>query len=95
MMSLTKKIVLGTVISIEVNGKPIQEARPSTGNIAIKVLGGKDTNYTAGRTFEMSDLLYSNISRKTIDCLKDNFRDDMTDSDWDLIRTMKAKFGII
>lgn len=49
----------------------------------------------AGRTFDLPDLLYSNISRRTIDCLKDNFRDEMTDGDWDLIRKLKGKFEII
>lgn len=89
------RIVLGNVTSIEINKKPINEARPSTGNIAIKIKATSEkTNYTAGRTFDEQDVIYSNISRRTIDCLKDNFRDEMNESDWDLIRDLKQKFGI-
>lgn len=87
--------MLGLVVSIESNHKPLTEARMNTGNIAVKIKALSDkTNYTAGRTFEESDLLYANISRRTIDCLKENFRDDMTDQDWDLIRKLKGQFGI-
>lgn len=87
--------MLGHISSIEINGKALQEAKPSTGSVAIKIVGLKDTNYTAGRTFELTDLLYANISRKTIDCLKDNFRDEMGESEWDLIRRLKGMFEIV
>jgi len=87
--------VLGLVVSIESNHKPLNEARLNTGNIAIKIKALSDkTNYTAGRTFEETDQLYASISRRTIDCLKENFRDEMSEQDWDLIRKLKTQFGI-
>lgn len=88
------KVNLGTVVSIEANHKPIQEARAHHGNIAIRIKGEKDSNITAGRQFELTDAIYSLISRKNIDVLKANFRNEMLDSDWETVIKLKELFDI-
>lgn len=40
------------------------------------------------------DELVSRISRKSIDLLKEHFRDDMTKDDWRLVVKLKAMFDI-
>ena len=87
--------MIGTVLSIEANHKSIHEARPSTGNIAVSIKGPRDTNYTAGRVFDLGDEIYSSITRKSLDCLLDNFRDEMDEDGWNLVRKLKPKFGIM
>ena len=40
------------------------------------------------------DELVSRISRKSIDLLKEHFRDDMSKDEWRLILKLKKTFGI-
>jgi translation initiation factor 5B len=49
---------------------------------------------TYGRHLEETDTLYSAISRKSIDCLKEFYRKDMTNDDWHLIVKLKPLFDI-
>ncbi len=42
----------------------------------------------------LQDELVSRISRKSIDLLKEHFRDDMTKDDWRLVVKLKAMFDI-
>lgn len=61
--------------------------------MAIKIeMGGHQPTY--GRQLEEDDLLYSQISRASIDCLKEYYRKDMAMDDWKLITTLKPKFDI-
>lgn len=87
------KLKIGAIESMEKEHKPLQVARPSDGSIAIKLKG--DTTIMAGRHFELKDRLVSIISRESIDALKKYFRDEMSKSDWELIKKMKPLFGVI
>lgn len=58
------------------------------GQIAIKLKS--DSNITAGRQFDLTDNLFSNLTRKSVDILKDYFRDEVRKTDWDLVRDLKA-----
>jgi hypothetical protein len=49
---------------------------------------------TAGRQFDLNDAVVSKLSRKSIDILKDFFRDEMRESDWEVVREMKTMFDI-
>ena len=91
-MTKSKKLKVGTVESIELNHKQLKEARHSTGSVAIMVKG--EQNVLAGRHFEIKDKLISFVTRKSIDVLKEHFRDEMEKPDWDLIREMKKFFKI-
>ena len=47
-----------------------------------------------GRHFTESDLLYSKISRQSIDIMKENFRKDLSKDDWALVARLKKMFNI-
>lgn len=83
---------LGVVESIESNKKPILEARKKNGSVAIRLKS--DPSITHGRHFELGDQLVSVLSRESIEVLKEFFRDDMTDDDWNLVRKLKPVFNL-
>lgn len=47
-----------------------------------------------GRHLEEGDTLYSAISRKSIDTLKEFFRSDVTQEEWKLLIELKKLFDI-
>lgn len=48
-----------------------------------------------GRHLEETDTLYSAISRKSIDTLKEFFRNDVSQEEWKLIMELKKLFDIV
>lgn len=55
-------------------------------------MGGHQPTY--GRQLEEEDTLYSQISRKSIDVLKEFYRKDVTTEEWKLIVKLKPLFDI-
>lgn len=55
-------------------------------------MGGHQPTY--GRQLEESDVLYSQISRASINCLKDFYRKDVSNDEWQLIIKLKPLFDI-
>ena len=47
-----------------------------------------------GRQLEDKDMLYSLLSRKSIDVLKEFYRDDVTKEEWALVKKLKPLFDI-
>jgi translation initiation factor 5B len=47
-----------------------------------------------GRQLEESDVLYSLISRKSIDTLKEFYRTEVSMDEWALVKKLKATFDI-
>ncbi|KAF7149494.1 hypothetical protein RHSIM_Rhsim02G0211400 [Rhododendron simsii] len=47
-----------------------------------------------GRHFDIEDELVSHISRKSIDELRDNYRDDLSSEEWKLVKKLKILFKI-
>jgi translation initiation factor IF-2 len=85
---------IGRIISIEENKKPVQEARKGK-SVCIKIQPDTNqTHITIGRHFESSMELYSQITRDSIDQLKENFKDEMQNEDWQLIIQLKKLFEI-
>jgi len=84
---------LGSIESLEKDKKPVKQALKSTGGVAIRIKGDKHIMF--GRHFQLTDNLTSIMTRKSIDCLKEYYRDEMTDDYWNLVRELKAKFEII
>ena len=78
--------------SIELNHKAIPIVRRGQPSVAVKIEGPNQPLY--GRQLEEKDVLYSLISRVTIDTLKNHFREEVTDPDWRLILTLKKIFNI-
>lgn len=83
---------LGKVESIELNGKPLQMAKPTHGGVAVKIAG--DSSITYGRHFDDTNQIVSIISRDSIDALKQYFKDDLNQDDWRLVVQLKKMFGI-
>jgi translation initiation factor 5B len=55
-------------------------------------MGGHQPTY--GRQLEESDQLFSQISRASINCLKDFYRKDVSNDEWHLIMKLKPMFDI-
>lgn len=86
---------IGHVSSIENNNKPVDIARKGM-EVCIKIEAvSGDSPKMFGRHFDHTDLLYSKISRASIDAVKDYFREEMQKSDWQLIVELKKLFQIL
>ncbi|KAK6336707.1 hypothetical protein TWF718_009498 [Orbilia javanica] len=85
-------VVLGRVTSIELNHKAVPIAKKSSPSVAVKIEASNQP--VLGRHWEDKDTLYSHISRKSIDTLKDHFRDEVAKEDWGLIVQLKKVFKI-
>ena len=86
---------LGRVSSIELNHRQMEQVKRGGPSVAIKI---EHASYEParlfGRHFIESDLLYSKISRQSIDVLKENFRNDLSKEDWALVVKLKKVFNI-
>ena len=47
-----------------------------------------------GRHFDEKDIIYSRITRHSIDVLKENYRDDLSKDEWKLVVFLKKVFDI-
>jgi translation initiation factor 5B len=88
-----ERFILGKVIGLQINKKDI-----TTGKIGDEV-GIKiqciANNISYGRTIEKESILYSAITRESIDALKESFKNDMTINDWKLIVALKKEQNIV
>eukprot|EP00980_Cylindrotheca_fusiformis_P004120 scaffold894_cov153-Cylindrotheca_fusiformis.AAC.16 len=85
---------VGKVTSIESNGREQNTAKKGV-SVAIKIHNEANPNITYGRQFDASHLLYSTLSRASIDALKANFKDALENEDWRLVVKLKKVFGIL
>ncbi|RVW94453.1 Eukaryotic translation initiation factor 5B [Vitis vinifera] len=88
-------IDIGRIASIENNHKPVDIAKKGQ-RVAIKITSTnpEEQQKMFGRHFEMEDELVSHISRKSIDTLKANYRDDLSLDEWKLVVKLKTLFKI-
>jgi len=89
-----KVVELGRITSIESNHEEVKESKKGD-EVAIKFTpdaGAAPVYY--GRQFDYSWPLCSHLSRESIDVLKENFKDDMTEAQWRLIVKLKPIFNI-
>jgi translation initiation factor 5B len=62
-------------------------------SVAVKIeMGGHQPMY--GRQLDDKDMLYSQISRASIDTLKQFYRSDVTNDEWQLIIKLKPMFDV-
>ena len=88
-----KEVVhLGRVQTIERDHKAIPVCKRGSPSVAVKVEGPNQPLY--GRHLEEKDLLYSAVTRSSIDVLKEFYRADVTMEEWALIKKLKALFDI-
>ena len=88
-----KILPLGVVESIEREKKPINNVRPNDGDVAIRIKVA-DSSLAAGRHFDESSTYVSQITRNSINALKNYFREDMTNDDWKLVIKLKKILNI-
>ncbi|KAL4871607.1 hypothetical protein BDV12DRAFT_24973 [Aspergillus spectabilis] len=85
-------IELGRVTGIERDHKPITVVKRAQPSVAVKIEGANQPMY--GRQLEESDTLYSQISRVSIDTLKEFYRSEVSMEEWGLIKKLKPVFDI-
>ncbi|KAK3137826.1 hypothetical protein QOZ80_5AG0360980 [Eleusine coracana subsp. coracana] len=88
----TKEFIdIGKIASIEINHKQVDVATKGQ-KVAIKIIGNNsdEQQRSFGRHFDMEDELVSHISRRSIDILKQNYRDDLSMDDWKLVVKLKT-----
>ncbi|KAF2233619.1 hypothetical protein EV356DRAFT_577443 [Viridothelium virens] len=83
---------LGRVTSIERDHKQIPLCKKGQPSVAVKIEGSNQPLY--GRQLEEKDILYSHISRASIDTLKEFYRPDVSTDEWALIKKLKPLFDI-
>ena len=90
------RLEIGKVVSIEKDHKTVEKAVKGD-SVAIKIDTANSPNPTTtyGRHFDSTNKLVSVISRKTIDSLKEFFKEQMKKDDWLLIVQLKSVFNII
>eukprot|EP00746_Dinoflagellata_sp_MGD_P038532 gnl/MRDRNA2_/MRDRNA2_192684_c0_seq1.p1 gnl/MRDRNA2_/MRDRNA2_192684_c0~~gnl/MRDRNA2_/MRDRNA2_192684_c0_seq1.p1 ORF type:complete len:444 (+),score=80.45 gnl/MRDRNA2_/MRDRNA2_192684_c0_seq1:189-1334(+) len=85
---------IGRVIGIEINKDKADQAQVGQSVCVTIQPDANQTHIQIGRHLEARMELYSSISRDSIDTLKENFRNEMTKEDWQLIIQMKKLFQI-
>ncbi|KAK4531209.1 hypothetical protein CCYA_CCYA07G2066 [Cyanidiococcus yangmingshanensis] len=91
---LGRMVDIGRVLSIESNKKSVTQARRGD-NVAIKVSSRQTSHVMYGRQFDHTFKLYSRITRRAIDLLKELYRDELTKEDWQLVLKLKKMFGVL
>ena len=87
-------LIIGKVKSLENNGKPVETMRTGSCAICIEPMNNDQNSITVGRHFEETDQIASWLTRKSIDALKEYFKDEMTKEDWKLVIAMKKQYAI-
>lgn len=83
-----KKLPIGVVEGMEKDHKPINNVKPVDGSVSIR-LRVFDSSLTAGRHFDEKCTFVAQITRNSIDALKEFFREDMTQDDWKTVIKLK------
>ncbi|CAI9266572.1 unnamed protein product [Lactuca saligna] len=89
-------IDIGRISSIENNHKPVDIAKKGS-KVAIKITGSnaEEQQKMFGRHFEMEDELVSHISRNSIDILKANYRDELSNEEWRWVDSGSTRGGTL
>ena len=96
-----KDIVLGKITSIQKNSKEISKTKVGD-EVCIKIENHSTTDdaenqpmqYTYGRQFDENDILYSKITRESIDYMKKYHKSTLNKQEWMLIVKLKKIFQI-
>ncbi len=87
-------LVIGKITSIEKEHKAVNEARKGAA-VCIKIEpNASQKHITLGRHFSTENTLVSRITRKSIDILKENYKDEITKEDIKLLVDLKKMFDI-
>jgi len=91
MASTVGTLEIGRVQGIEVDKKAVPSAKAGQ-SVAVKI-GGQD-NILYGRHFDLENTLYSKLTRRSIDLLKEHFRDELGKEDWQTVIKIKKLLDI-
>lgn len=80
--------------SIERDHKQIPVCKKGQPSVAVKIEMGGHNQPAYGRQLEEKDVLYSMVSRQSINCLKDYYRSEVTADEWQLLIKLKPLFDI-
>ena len=89
-------VEVGRVTSIEKDRKNVDKALNGD-SVAVKIQPhavGESTTVLYGRHFDHKYQLVSQISRNSIDCLKEHFKEQMRKEDWLLVIKLKPLFKV-
>ena len=87
--------LIGRVTTVEHDHKTVEQAKRGD-EVCIKIEHcTSDAPKLFGRHFDSNDMLYSRVTRESIDIMKEYFRDDLEKSDWQLMIELKKIFNII
>ena len=88
-------IDLGRIAGLEKDHKSVQKAMPGD-RVAMKIESTKPEEAARlyGRHFDFHDALVSRVTRKSINVLKEMFREEMGKDDWKLVIRLKKMFNI-
>ncbi|KAL6546339.1 hypothetical protein OROMI_022060 [Orobanche minor] len=88
-------VTIGRIASIENNRKPVDYAKKGQA-VSIKIIGSNDEERQkmCGRHFMEGDDLVSQISRKSLDALKENYAGDVSTEEKRLLFKLKLLFKI-
>ncbi|CAL9006066.1 unnamed protein product [Prunus brigantina] len=89
-------ITIGRIASIKNNHRPVDIAKKGM-KVSIKIVGTNpdEQQKMYGRHFGIEDELVSHISRRSIDALKANYRDELSNDEWKLVVKLKKLFEIL
>jgi|SaaInlStandDraft_7_1057024.scaffolds.fasta_scaffold05408_4 translation initiation factor 5B len=87
-----KEPQLGSIISMQKNNEDVEYGKQND-EICIRMDNPNGLLYN--RHFDYKDILYSNITRESIDILKKDYRDKMVKKDWLLVIELKKIFNIL
>lgn len=88
-------LVIGRITGIQKNHTDFQEAKKGE-EFACKIEQSKsDQQIVFGRHFDATCQLVSKLTRESIDLLKANFKDDLSEADWRLVVKLKKVFDIV
>jgi len=83
---------IGRVMSMEKDRKPTDVAKAGV-SVSCKI--DAVTSIMYGRQFDHTYPLYARVTRKSIDAIKDFFKEDLNKDDWALLLRLKKQFGVI
>lgn len=88
-------LTLGRVTGIERDHAARDSAEAGSPAVAVKIAPDDGAQALMfGRHFDASHLLYSRITRGSIDVLKENFRDQMSKADWKTVMKLKEVLNV-
>ena len=91
-MRVQAYIDIGRVTSLEINRKAVDVAKVGQ-SASVKI--DAVTSIAYGRQFDHTYPLYSRVNRRSIDALRDFFKEDLTKEQLVLLSQLRKRFGVI